>query len=269
MPMKASVISDRTAKITVPTKPEAMTAVRFGRISNGMIRQVRLAGGPGRLDVVAPAQRQRLGAQHPRAPGPRGEADDQGDHQVARRPGASSATMMISGSAGITRKTLDSADRLSSAAPPRKPDADADQDRQRGRDDAGEQADEHHAAGADEHLAEDVLAEVRRAEPVLAGRRLEQCRCCAPRVVRRDPRADDREQAEEAEDDQAGRGLAVGDEPQPAALGRRRPRRRAVRADRGDRWLVGADIVSPPSGCGGRAAGRRRRRSGSRPAPTA
>ena len=40
MPMKASVISDITAKMTVPTKPEAMIAVRFGRISKTMIRQV-------------------------------------------------------------------------------------------------------------------------------------------------------------------------------------------------------------------------------------
>ena len=119
MPMNASVISDITAKITVPTKPDAMIAVRFGRISKMMIRQVRLAGGPGRLDVVPPAQRQRLRPQDPRAPGPRGAADDQGDHQVTGRSGSSTATMMISGSAGITRNTLDSADRLSSAAPPR------------------------------------------------------------------------------------------------------------------------------------------------------
>src|SRR3954449_3102416 len=35
--------------------------------------------------------------------------------------GMAEATMMISGSAGITRKTFESADRLSSAAPPRKP----------------------------------------------------------------------------------------------------------------------------------------------------
>jgi hypothetical protein len=40
MPMKASVISDRTAKMTVPTKPDAMIAVRLGRISKRMMRQV-------------------------------------------------------------------------------------------------------------------------------------------------------------------------------------------------------------------------------------
>ena len=40
MPMKARVISESTAKMTVPTKPEAMIAVRFGRISKTMIRQV-------------------------------------------------------------------------------------------------------------------------------------------------------------------------------------------------------------------------------------
>ncbi len=40
-PMNARVISDMTAKMTVPTKPEAMIAVRFGRISKPMIRQVR------------------------------------------------------------------------------------------------------------------------------------------------------------------------------------------------------------------------------------
>ena len=40
IPMKARVISDITAKITVPTKPEAMIAVRFGMISAVMIRQV-------------------------------------------------------------------------------------------------------------------------------------------------------------------------------------------------------------------------------------
>lgn len=40
MPMKASVISDSTAKMTVPTKLDAMIAVRFGRISNSTIRQV-------------------------------------------------------------------------------------------------------------------------------------------------------------------------------------------------------------------------------------
>lgn len=39
-PMKARVISDRIAKMTVPTKPDAMTAVRFGRTSKRMIRQV-------------------------------------------------------------------------------------------------------------------------------------------------------------------------------------------------------------------------------------
>lgn len=39
-PMKARVISVRTAKMTVPTKPEAITAVRFGMISKRMIRQV-------------------------------------------------------------------------------------------------------------------------------------------------------------------------------------------------------------------------------------
>ena len=39
-PMNASVISDSTAKITVPMKLAAITAVRFGRISNPMIRQV-------------------------------------------------------------------------------------------------------------------------------------------------------------------------------------------------------------------------------------
>ena len=71
MPMKASVISDMTAKMTVPTKPDAMIAVRFGRISKHDDPPGPLAGGPGRLDVVAPAQRQRLRAQHPRAPRPR------------------------------------------------------------------------------------------------------------------------------------------------------------------------------------------------------
>lgn len=39
-PMKARVISESTAKMTVPTNPDAMTAVRFGMTSNRMIRQV-------------------------------------------------------------------------------------------------------------------------------------------------------------------------------------------------------------------------------------
>ena len=40
MPTKARVISESTVNTTVPTKPEAMIAVRFGRISKPMIRQV-------------------------------------------------------------------------------------------------------------------------------------------------------------------------------------------------------------------------------------
>lgn len=40
MPMNARVISVITAKMTVPTKLLAITAVRLGRISKMMIRQV-------------------------------------------------------------------------------------------------------------------------------------------------------------------------------------------------------------------------------------
>ena len=69
-PMNASVVRPSTAAVTVPTKLEAMIAMRFGSISTVMIRQQRLAVRLRRLDEVAVAQRHRLRAQHPRRPMP-------------------------------------------------------------------------------------------------------------------------------------------------------------------------------------------------------
>ena len=83
--------------------------------------------------------------------------------------------MMISGSAGITRNTLDSADRPSSADAAEVAGGDADQDATSAvATMPATKPTNMHAAGADEDLAEDVLAEVRGAEPVLAGRRLDR-----------------------------------------------------------------------------------------------
>ena len=82
-PMKARVISEQDR--------EDDGADEAGRDDGGQVRQDLeeddppggLAGGPGRLHVVAASQRQGLGAQDARSPGPGGEGDDGGDQQVA------------------------------------------------------------------------------------------------------------------------------------------------------------------------------------------
>src|SRR5690606_19390 len=167
-----------------------------------------LAGRPGRLHVVAAAKRQGLGAQHPRPPGPGGEADDQGDDQVA-------ADGDGRGDDDDQRQGGDDQEDVGQGGEPVVGDAaevaggHSDQDGERGGDDAGHEPDQDHAAGADQHLAEHVLAEVGGAEPVRGRGGLHQVGAAQRRVVRRDPRADHREQDEERQHAQAGGGLGV------------------------------------------------------------
>ena len=146
-----------------------------------MIRQVRLAGGPGRLDEVAPSQRQRLRAQHARTPRPRRCTPmTSATVPVAGARQRWPVMMMMSGSAGITRKTLDERRQRLVADAAEVAGGDTDQrSTSDGRDDAGDEADEHDAAGADQDLAEDVLPEVGGAEPVLRTTAPAAGRCCA------------------------------------------------------------------------------------------
>ena len=78
------------------------------------------------------------------------------------------------------------------------------------------------AAGADEDLGEDVLAGLGGAEPVGAGRRLEQVVAHRVGVVRGEPRARRRRATtKNAEDQQPGAGLAAAQEAEPGSAGRR------------------------------------------------
>ena len=117
MPTNESVIWDRTANPTVPTKPAAMMAVRLGRISAEMIRHVlsplaRAASTKSRFRSESVcARRTRAPHAQPVAAMTRATVSPPAD-------GSWPAMMMMSGSCGITRNTLDSAESDSSPNPP-------------------------------------------------------------------------------------------------------------------------------------------------------
>jgi hypothetical protein len=117
-PTNASVISDITAKITVPTKLDAITAVRFGMISKKMSRHVDSPVARAASTYSRP-RKESVCALSTRAP----HAHDVKPMITATRKsppvGTALPTMMISGSAGITRNTLDSAESPSPGVPPR------------------------------------------------------------------------------------------------------------------------------------------------------
>ena len=277
MPMKASVIS--------AVHREDDRADEAGGDDRGQVRQDledddppgRLAGRPGRLDVVAAAQRQRLRAQHPGAPRPRGEADHQRDRsrspafgkddgddddQRQRRDhqedvGQRGQAFVAGRRRGSRRSPRSTTDRMVATTP------------------AGE-ADEHDAAGADQHLAEDVLAEVGGAEPVrrpTGGCTRSLLRALGSYGAIHGPMI--------ANSDVDARMV------RPVVALRVATKRNRLAAwpcvggaasGCGQRALAGDDLVdargwgwsslSPPCGCAGRAAGRRCRPAGSPPAPT-
>jgi len=119
-PTNDSVICSITAKITVPTKPDAITAVRFGSTSKTMIRQVR---SPDARAASTKSRRRNdiVCARSTLAPHAHAVRLITAAISTVSADGSIDATMMINGSAGITRKTLDSIDNASSAAPPRNP----------------------------------------------------------------------------------------------------------------------------------------------------
>ena len=118
--MNASVTSLRIAKITVPMNPEAITAVRFGMISKKMMRHIgsplaRAASTKSRL------RSESVCARSTRAPQAQPVRAITSAIVSPPAEGSSPAMMMISGSAGITRNTLEMSERTSSPRPPRKP----------------------------------------------------------------------------------------------------------------------------------------------------
>ena len=203
MPMNDSVICERTANPTVPTKPAAMIAVRFGRISAVMIRHV-LSPLARAASTKSRRRSDSVWARSTRAPHAQPvDGDDERDRHAAGRG-------QLARDDDDERQLRDHEEHVGEhrqalvAEPADVARGDADDHADRRRDDAGDEADDHDAAGADEDLREDVLPEVRGAEPVLPRRRLQDVVAARARVVRRDPRADDRDQEEEPEDHQAG-----------------------------------------------------------------
>ena len=133
----------------------------------------------------------------------------------------------------------------------------ADEHADRGGADAGDQTDDHHAAGAEDDLGQDVLPQLVGAQPVRGRRRLQQVGAQGAGVVRDDPRADDRQDHEEREDDESRQGLRVAQEDEPLLAGGRGLRGRDVRRVFQERQVDGH--VSPPAGSAGRARRRRSR----------
>ncbi len=120
MPMNESVMSESTAKPTVPTNPAAMIAVRFGRISAVMMRQVR---SPFARAASTKSRRRndRVWALNTRAPQAQPVIAITSATVTPPTVGSWPAMMMMSGSCGMTRNTFASTERLSSRSPPTYP----------------------------------------------------------------------------------------------------------------------------------------------------
>ena len=117
MPMKASVVCVSTANTTVATKPEAMMAVRFGMISAVMMRHV-LSPLARAASTKSRRRSDRVWARSTRAPHAQPVTAITAATVTPPTDGSWPAMMMMSGSCGMTRKTLASMDRPSSPIPP-------------------------------------------------------------------------------------------------------------------------------------------------------
>ena len=186
-----------------------------------------LAGLAGGGDEVTAADRQRLGPDHPRAPGPA----QPGEHQDGRGlPGA----RQVAEQDDQQRQRGDHQEHVAEQRQQVVPDAaevarrHADEHRQDGGDHADQEAELQRQPDAGQQLRQYVLAGLGGAEQVRGIRRVQrqgQAWVLVARVIRRDERPDDGGEHEQPEQDRACLGLQR-QAPPPAKLASRRSRQR-------------------------------------------
>ncbi len=234
-------------------------ASSLGRISQKRMRQVPSPAAGG-LDVVAFADRERLGPHDPSPPRPAGEGDDEGDREVP-------FVREVAGQHDHEGQRRDDEEdvrekRQELVAHPAEVSAgEAHQDRDGGGDRGRQEGDDEGGATAVDELSEHVLALLGRAQPVGRRRPLQHGERHRRRVGAHKVRADHRHEHEKADDDQTRDhlpGPEGGKAPAPAAA--TRGKGEAAHGLSQEALLAAGDHghLSCPASCGDRGARRRR-----------